>query len=137
MQELEKKIPEIIFGDQLEKEGQFGTSKELKRIMNEMDKTETDLVNKMITRETLLRQKEIVTRLLKSEKAELEREKEVKRESTEAKNQNYRNPEEIFKYNKIQSNEVELLKTIPPTLKPFYKSKVNQYFINFEELSDK
>ena len=125
------------YSDQLEKEGQFGTSKELKRIMNEMDKTETDLVNKMITQETLLRQKEIVTRLLKSEKAELEREKEEKRESTEAKNQNYRNPKEIFKYNKMQSNEVELLKTIPPTLKPFYKTKVNQYFINFEELLDK
>jgi len=37
----------------------------------------------------------------------------------------------------MQSNEVELLKTIPPTLKPFYKTKVNQYFINFEELLDK
>ncbi len=120
--------------DQLEKEGDMGNSKELKRIMQEMEQTETDLVNKMITQETLLRQKQILTRLLKSEKAEMEREKEEKRESTEAKNQNYRNPDEIFKYKKVQFNEVELLETVPPSLKPFYKNKVNQYFFNFEEL---
>ena len=81
-----------------------------------------------------MRQKEILTRLLESEKAELEREKEKKRESSEAKNKNYRNPDELLKYKKAQSNEIELLKTIPPSLTPFYKSKVNQYIINFEEL---
>ncbi len=125
------------YADQLEKEGQFGSSKKLKQIMENMDKTETDLVNKQITQETLMRQQEILTRLLESEKAELEREKEEKRESTEAKDKNYRNPEKVFKYNRQQSNEVELLKTVPPSLKPFYKSKVNQYFYNFEELLDK
>lgn len=125
------------YADQLEKEGNFGASKELKKIMNEMEKTETDLVNKMVTQETLIRQQEILTRLLNSEKAELEREKEEKRESNEAKNQIYRNPDELIKYNGHQSNEVELLKTMPPTLKQFYKNKVNQYFYNFEELLEK
>ena len=120
--------------DQMEKEGEFGNSKELKRIMQEMEQTETDIVNKMITQETLMRQKQILTRLLKSEKAEMEREKEEKRESTEAKNQRFRNPDEIFKYKKVRSTEVELLETVPPSLKPFYKNKVNQYFFNFEEL---
>lgn len=125
------------FSEQLDKEGQFGASKEIKKIMEEMEKTETDLVNKMITQETLMRQKDIETRMLRSEKAEMEREKEEKRESIEAKNQNYRNPEEYFKYNRQQINEVELLKTMPPNLKPFYKNKVNQYFYNFDELLDK
>lgn len=125
------------FSDQLEKEGQFGSSKQLKKIMEDMEKTETDLVNKRITQETLKRQQEILTRLLESEKAEMEREKEEKRESEEGKVQNNRNPAEIMQYNKQQNNEVELLKTIPPTLKPFYKSKVNQYFYNFEELLKK
>jgi hypothetical protein len=125
------------FSEQLEKEGQFGASKEIKKIMEEMDKTETDLVNKMLTQETLLRQKEIITRMLRSEKAEMEREKEEKRESNEAKNEKYRNPADYFKYNRQQINEVELLKTMPPNLKPFYKNKVNQYFYNFEELLDK
>jgi len=122
--------------EQLDKEGQFGASKEIKKIMEEMEKTETDLVNKMLTQETLLRQKEILTRLLKSEKAELEREKEEKRESTEASDQDFRNPEKYFEYNGKELNEVELLKTMPPSLNPFYKSKVNQYFYKFEELLD-
>lgn len=125
------------FSEQLNKEGQFGASKEIKKIMEEMEKTEIDLVNKMVTQETLKRQKEIITRMLKSEKAEMEREKEEKRESTEALNQKYRNPEEYFKYNRQLLNEVELLKTMPPNLKPFYKNKVNQYFYNFDELLDK
>jgi hypothetical protein len=125
------------YSDQLEQEGNFGGSKELKIMMNEMEKTETDLVNKMVTQETLMRQQDILTRLLNSEKAELEREKEEKRESNEAKNQISRNPDELIKYNGQQSNEVELLKTMPPTLKQFYKSKVNQYFYNFEELLEK
>jgi hypothetical protein len=125
------------YADELEKQGQYGSSKELKKAMEQMEKTETDLVNKMLTGETLKRQQDILTRLLKSEKAELEREKEKKRESIEAKNQNYRNPDEFFQYKKSKSNEVELLRTIPPSLKPFYKNKVNAYFFNFEELLDK
>lgn len=120
--------------EQLEKEGQFGSSKELKRISGEMEKTETDLVNKMLTQETLMRQKQILTRLLKSEKAELEREKEEKRESIEGKNNFLRNPDDFSKYKRLQQDEVEILRTVPPSLKPFYKNKVDQYFINFEEL---
>ncbi len=64
--------------DQMEKEGDLNSGKELKRIMEEMEKTETDLVNKMITQETLLRQQKIVTRLLESEKAMMERDREEK-----------------------------------------------------------
>jgi formylmethanofuran dehydrogenase subunit E len=81
-----------------------------------------------------MRQKQILTRLLQSEKAELEREKEEKRESTEGKNVFLRNPEDIFKYKKVQNSEVELFQPVPASLTPFYKKKVNQYFFNFEEL---
>jgi hypothetical protein len=125
------------YADQLEKEGSMGASKELKKIMNEMEKTEVDLVNKKLSQETLIRQQEILTRLLNSEKADLEREQEEKRESTEAKNKYNRNPDEILEYKGHESNELELLKTMPPAMKPFYKSKVSQYFINFDELLEK
>ncbi len=120
--------------EQLDKEGQFGAGKELKRIAEDMEKTETDLVNKKLTEQTLMRQEQILTRLLQSEKAELEREKEEKRESTEGKNVFLRNPEDIFKYKKVQNSEVELLQPVPASLTPFYKNKVNQYFFNFEKL---
>lgn len=123
--------------EQLDKAGEFGTSRELKKIMEEMEKTETDLVNKMITQETMMRQKQILTRLLESEKAEMEREKDEQRESKEGKNYEPRNPEDFLKYKKIQKNEVELLRTVHPSLTPFYKKKVDQYFFNFEELLER
>jgi len=120
--------------DQMEKEGDLNSGKELKRIMEEMEKTETDLVNKMITQETLLRQQKIVTRLLESEKAMMERDKEEKRESNEAGVEKYRNPEDFIKYKKLPTNDVELMKRVQPSFKLFYKRKVNQYFFNFDEL---
>ncbi|MHC1706753.1 MAG: DUF4175 family protein [Bacteroidales bacterium] len=118
--------------DEIAKDGK-GNAGNLNKIIQDMEQTETDLVNKMITNQTLMRQKEILSRLLESEKALREREKEERRESTEAKNQLYSNPKNFFEYNKIKSKETELLKTMPPTLKPFYKNKVSAYFYNFEE----
>jgi hypothetical protein len=107
-------------------------SKSVKEMMQNMEQTETDLVNKIISQETVRRQQEILTRLLESEKAEQQREMEQKRESTEAKNQAYSNPANFFKFTKLYSKESELLHTVPPGLKPFYKTKANAYFISFE-----
>jgi len=120
--------------DQLEKDGDLNSGKELKRIMEEMNKTETDLVNKMLSKETLNRQKNILTRLLESEKAMMERDKEEKREAKESGLENLRNPEKLFKYKQLPTNEVELMKRVQPSFKLFYKHKVNEYFFNFEEL---
>ncbi len=111
-----------------------GTDKNagLNKMLKNMEQTETDLVNKMISKQTLKRQEEILTRLLKSEKADREREKEKKRESNEAKNYKISNPNEKFEYKSIKSREVELLKTLPPNLMPFYRKKVNDYFYYFD-----
>ncbi|HNS17105.1 MAG TPA: hypothetical protein PKH94_01840 [Bacteroidales bacterium] len=115
------------------KEQGLGDQGEMKRMIEDMEKTETDLVNKMITNQTLMRQQEILSRLLESEKAERMRELEEQRESKEVKNQKISNPEEFFKYKGIKDNQTEILKSIPPGLKPFYKRKVNDYLFNFED----
>ncbi len=115
------------------KEQGIGDQGDMKRMIGDMERTETDLVNKMITNQTLLRQQEILTRLLESEKAERVRELEEQRESKEAKNQKISNPEEFFKYKGIKDNQTEILRSIPPGLKPFYKRKVNDYLFNFED----
>jgi hypothetical protein len=120
------------YGEEDKKEG-GKNSGNISEMMKAMEQTEQDLVNKMITNETLKRQQEILTRLLESEKAEKERELDEKRESNEAKNQEYSNPNDFFKYNRVKSRELELLKTVPPTLNSFYKQKVNEYFYNFVE----
>jgi hypothetical protein len=127
---IRKQLQELE--EELKKEGQTNTGG-LNGIQNKMEQTETDLVNKIINNETIKRQKEILTRLLESEKAQKERELDEKRESHEAKNENISNPSKILEYNSIKLKEVELLKTVPPSLKSFYKSKVNEYFYNFED----
>ena len=118
--------------EELKKQG-IGNSKELDALQQQMEQSESDIVNKMISRETIKRQQDILTKLLEHEKAEMEREMEEQRESKEAKNQKFSNPNQIFKYNNLKSKEEELLKTVPPSFKIFYKNKVNEYFYNFQE----
>lgn len=119
------------YAEQLKGEGTKDNSS-LNKMLKDMEQTETDLVNKMISQETLKRQEEILTRLLESEKADRERDKEKRRESNEAKNYKISNPNEKFEYKSIKSKELELLKTVPPNLMPFYRKKVNDYFYYFE-----
>ena len=104
----------------------------LKKLGDLMEETETDLVNKNITNQTLIRQQEILTRLLQSEKAEREREKDEKREATEFKNEISRNPKTFLEYNRRKEQEIELLKTLPPSFSNYYKSKVSEYFNQIE-----
>jgi hypothetical protein len=115
--------------DQINKNGNGAGG--MSKIAEKMEETETDLVNKMLSQETINRQEEILTRLLESEKAEKEREMDEKRQSNEAKNVNLSNPNDFLEYNTKKQKETELLKTVPPSLSPFFKIKVNQYFNNF------
>ncbi len=110
-----------------------GEGKGLQDIAEEMEKTEKDLVNQEITRETFKRQQDILTRLLESEKAEREREYDNQRESNSPKPYEPSNPEQYLEYNKRKAREIELLRTVPPDLKPYYKERVNEYFLNFED----
>lgn len=114
------------YQQQLNSEG-AGNGKDLNKTINDMEKTEEDLVNKRLNTETINRQKQILTRLLESEKADMEREKDPKRQSDEAKVFNNGNPMTFFKYNSLKRNSTEILKTVPPNLNPYYKQKVNEY----------
>jgi len=118
-------------GNELNKDGS-GAGNELKEIAKEMEETERDIVNMEITKKTLERQQEILTKLLKSEKAIREQEQDEKRKSTEARDYGLSAPENFFEYQKQKEREVELLRTIPPSLKPYYKKRVNEYFLNFD-----
>jgi len=109
-----------------------GSLGNLGQMQQNMEETEKDLVNKRLTEETLKRNEEILTRLLESEKAERQRDQDEKRESNEAKDKDYRNQAQFEEYKKLKMREMELLKTIPPSLNPFYKNLVNYYFQNLE-----
>ena len=120
------------YQEQLKKEGRGKEAKGLNGVAKKMEETETELVNKMIRAESLRRQQEIETRLLEAENAERLQREEEKRESKEGENFNNMSNIQFFDYIRKQNKEVELLKTIPPHLKPFYKNKVDEYFEKLE-----
>ena len=120
--EMQKMLNEMI------KEGDIGNAGNMRKMIEQMEKTETDLVNKNISTETMRRQQEIMTRLLEAEKAERERDQDDKRESNENRNEYNRNLLEFQQYMQQKNAENELLKTSSPELKPFYKNLVEQYF---------
>lgn len=108
----------------------------LDQMIKEMEQTERDLVNKIISQETLKRQENIMTRLLKSEEAEREREKKKERESEEGKNIKRSNPNDFLKYKELKEKDVNLMKTIPLDFNPYYKKKVDKYFYKFDNIDD-
>ena len=105
-----------------------GLGNELKKIEKDLEKVEEDIINNNINKETINRQQDILTRLLKSEKALREREFDEKRESKSVRLPKSSNPNEFLEYKKNKELELEQLKTIPPSLLPYYKNRVNEYF---------
>jgi hypothetical protein len=100
---------------------------ELQDLIEQMDKTETDLVNKKLTNEMMKRQEEILTRLLKHEKAEREREFDQKRKAEAASKKERKMPPSLEEYIKKREAEVEMYKAVSPSLKPYYKFLVEEY----------
>lgn len=116
------------YGEELQKQGDVN-QQGIQKMLQEMEKTETELVNKIINQQTMKRQQEILTRLLESEKAEMKREQEERRESNEGKDMPKPDPAKYFDSIGLPSKETELINTIPPSFRSYYKNKVNSYFI--------
>jgi hypothetical protein len=108
----------------------MSNNKELKEVQQQMDRNETDLVNRRITSELMMRQQEILTRLLQAEKSLREQEQDDKRASNAAKEISRPVPPELQRYLQNRQQLLELYRTIPPQLKPYYKQMVNEYFRN-------
>ncbi len=117
LQEMQEKYGE---GDNGQKPGDG--------VIEKMEETEIDLVNKQITQETIRRQKEILTRLLEAEDALREREKDEERKGETARDYEKQVPRAFEEYFRLREQEIELLKTIPPKLYPYYRKEVNEYF---------
>lgn len=113
--------------NELNKEGQ-GKGNVLSPLINELDKQERELLNKNFSSEMILRQKNILTRLLESEKALIERGFEEKRESQSGKERAFGNQIRFEEYNKEKLKQVELMRPVDPVFRKYYKDKANQYF---------
>jgi hypothetical protein len=118
----------------LKKAGHGKAAQDLNKTAQDMEQNETELVNNMLLQESIMRQEEILTRLLEAEKAEREQKEEETREAIQGKDLERKYPPQIEDFIQKQNKDVELFKTIPPNLKPFYKNKVNNYFERINNL---
>ena len=98
------------------------------QLIQQMEENEWDLINKNITEETINRQQDILTRLLDAENALQQRGEDDQRKGNTAYNYDITVPESISDYLKAKEKEIELLKTIPAKLNPYYKRETNKYF---------
>lgn len=105
-----------------------GGGKEIQDIIDQMDKVETDLVNKRLPSDMKKRQQDILTRLLENEKAEREREYDNERKAERPKETEVKLPPAMEEYLEKRKGQVEMFKTVSPSLKPYYKNLVEEYF---------
>lgn len=102
-------------------------NKQLDELMQKMDETETDLVNKRVNPTTLNRQNEIVTRLLESEKAMRQQEEDPKRQAQAAQTLLRRNPALLDSVLPQRTTQVEVLRSVTPAYNQYYKNEANRY----------
>ncbi|MFK8036837.1 MAG: hypothetical protein AB8B74_01000 [Crocinitomicaceae bacterium] len=112
---------------ELNKDGS-GAGNGLNKLIDDMKDLENDLLNNGSSVNLLKRQQDIMTRLLESEKAMMERGFSEERESEVGKNEDSGNQIKLNEYNKRKEAEIELLRSVPVGLRVYYKNMINSYF---------
>jgi hypothetical protein len=112
---------------EMNKDGK-GSGNQLNPLIKSLEQQEKDLVNRNKNADLVKRQKDILTRLLESEEALRERGFDEKRESKSGKNYNSSNLKSINQYNQQKVKQVELLRSLEPEYRKYYKDKASSYF---------
>ena len=114
--------------NEMKENGQIGDDG-LNEIIKDMEKLEEELVNKKINRQMIERSQRIESRMLESQKAQEKREQEEKRKSNEYKGSHFdRQIDEILYKETLKKNQ-EFLRTNPIEYTPYYKDKINEYYL--------
>ena len=112
-----------------EEAGKSGSSGSLAEMIEEMDKIEEELVNKRINQRLFERQQQLVTKLLESERSDMEQEEKDEREGETATDyENNKIPKAFEKYLQERKKEIEQLKYVSPSLSPYYQNELNKYY---------
>ena len=127
---IKKQLMELA--QELNKDGS-GKGNGMNEMIKKIEETEEEIINNDFDLSSVIRQEEIKVKLLEMEKALKEQDQKKERESKEGVKKNEENFNDKFDdYQRIKQKEIDLLKTIPPNLKPYYKNKVNEYFNSIE-----
>ncbi len=102
---------------------------DMEKIMQDMIQSETELINKQLTAETLKRQQQILSRLLQADKSVRERELDDKRESKTARELERKSPEELsleeyknkIRQELLKSNKLEYSNDFIILIEQYYK----------------
>ena len=124
IRQMLKKMEENAKGTEAGKQQE----KQVKDLLDKMDESETDLVNKRVNPNLINRQNEILTRLLESEKALKQQEEDPKRQAEAAKAAKRSSPaffDSLDQTTKVK--QVEVLRSVTPNYNLFYKKEANQY----------
>lgn len=114
--------------DEMKQNGQVGDDG-LNQIIKDMERLEEDMVNKRVTRQTIERNREVLSRMLESERAQQKREQEETRKSNEYKGSKFdRVIDELFYQQQLKKNR-EFLQEHPVRYQPYYQSKINEYYL--------
>ena len=113
---------------EMKQNGQLGDDG-LNQIIKDMEKLEEDLVNKKVSKKTIERNREILSRMLESEKAQQKRDQEEKRKSNEYKGSRFdRQVDELLYKQHLKKNQ-DFLEQNPIQYFPYYKAKINDYYL--------
>ena len=105
-----------------------GEGNEMRKIADEMEELERDLINRNVDISTLERQRDILSRLLDAEEADRIRGEKNERKSRVGNQSLHPDSPQMIDYLRNKANELELLRTVPADLVPYYRDKVNDYF---------
>ena len=112
----------------MKENGQIGDDG-MNEIIKDMEKLEEELVNKKINRQMIERSQRIESRMLESQKAQEKREQEEKRKSNEYKGSHFDRKIDEYHYEQTLKKNQEFLRTNPIEYAPYYKDKINDYYL--------
>lgn len=107
----------------------------LRKLAEEMEKVEEDIIFNNIRKETFERQRDIMVRMLESEKAEREQRESPERESQLGFKSNRRQPAGLEEYLRKRNQSIDQYNTIPGSLKPEYNKLTEEYFKHLQPLN--
>ncbi|RMG26912.1 MAG: hypothetical protein D6730_08140 [Bacteroidetes bacterium] len=110
---------------------------DMDKITQDMIQSETELINRQLTHETLMRQQQILSRLLQADKSVRERELDDKRESKTAKELERKAPEDLTLEEYKNKIRQELLKSNKLEYSNDFIILIEQYYKKLESTNDK
>lgn len=119
----------------IQEEGGKGLG-DMGKVMEDMEETEQELLKKMLTKETIERQKKILTRLLNSDKAIRERDLDEKRESKSGFVDERKSPEKLSEEEYKNKLRQELLKSNQLEYSSDFIKLIEQYYKKLEKSNE-